>query len=455
MQQVNGIAELLRLRPSGMAPEIIIYCEQDSPRLQAACHFIFETALQCRFKVLCTPAPQSSMQPALVYASQYTGALLQIVPQGLLNQKGTASLVPDSALLGELPVFFPQNSELGFDLFSAVFYFISRYEEYQDYQRDEHERFERKASVLFQKGWHLQPLLETWCQVAARLLENKWPDIKLPGRQFQVISSIDVDNLFAYRHKGFIRTAGAALRDVLKGDWTSFRTRLKVLSGKEKDPFDVYGELGDFCCENKIALFCFFLMRSGTKYDRSVHPSSPAFKAVVRTLTDNYVQCGLHPSYDSKNDATVLKRELEALRQAGVSPIISSRQHFLRFDIRRTPALLQSEGIAYDFTMGFATGAGFRAGTSLPFHWYNFEEEKNENLVFVPFCAMDGVWSVYGNADTAAALRELEALAEDIRRQKGVFMSVFHERSFSDHLYPGFGTLYKKLHSGLSAFSQH
>jgi hypothetical protein len=62
---------------------------------------------------------------------------------------------------------------------------------------------------------------------------------------------------------------------------------------------------------------------------------------------------------------------------------------------------------------------------------------------------MDGVWSVYGNADTATALRELEALAEDIRRQKGIFMSVFHERSFSDHLYPGFGTLYKKLHSGL------
>jgi hypothetical protein len=105
--------------------------------------------------------------------------------------------------------------------------------------------------------------------------------------------------------------------------------------------------------------------------------------------------------------------------------------------------------------MGFATGTGFRAGTSLPFHWYNFEEEKNENLVFVPFCAMDGVWSVYGKADPATALGELEALAEDIRRQKGIFMSIFHERSFSDHLYPGFGALYKKLHSQVSAFSHH
>lgn len=454
MQERQVIDKLLRLGPSPHAPEIKVYCSAPSPRLEAVLTFVFGTALQCRFQIITSQAPDSGEEAAVVYASAYTGNLLHIPASGFLNEKGISPFVPELKTREGLPVFFLQTSEFGFDLFSAIFYFISRYEEYQTFERDEHGRFELSNSLLYKHGLHCEPLLERWCQYLGEKLREKFPTLTIPGREFQVISSIDVDNLFAFRHKSFLRSSGAAFKDVLKGNWLSFIKRLKVLSGAEKDPFDIYDEVGNFCFEHHLPLFCFFLMRSGTRYDRSVHPRSIGFKSVLKQLESSHAICGLHPSYDVIKNPKLLEQEINNLREAGLEKVFASRQHFLRFDILHTPALLQSRGIRYDFTMGFASGPGFRAGTSLPFYWYNFEKESREDFVFVPFCAMDGVWSVYAKDDAGKAYEELKILAEGIKAYKGIFMTVFHERSFSDHLYPGFGNLYKKIHAEVSAFSK-
>jgi hypothetical protein len=60
---------------------------------------------------------------------------------------------------------------------------------------------------------------------------------------------------------------------------------------------------------------------------------------------------------------------------------------------------------------------------------------------------MDGVYTVYQHTDPDAALKDMLRLAAEVEQVKGFFTTVFHERSFSDHLYKGFGTLYKKLHA--------
>lgn len=97
--------------------------------------------------------------------------------------------------------------------------------------------------------------------------------------------------------------------------------------------------------------------------------------------------------------------------------------------------------------MGFASYPGFRAGTSRPFHYYDFAKEASTELLFVPFCAMDGAYTVYDLADPDAALNSMLHLAKEVKKVNGLFITVFHERTFFDHLYMGFGTLYKKLHS--------
>jgi hypothetical protein len=59
---------------------------------------------------------------------------------------------------------------------------------------------------------------------------------------------------------------------------------------------------------------------------------------------------------------------------------------------------------------------------------------------------MDGAYSVYQNKSADEALLSMKKLAAEVKNAGGYFITVFHERSFYNHLYKEFGDLYKKLH---------
>jgi len=211
--------------------------------------------------------------------------------------------------------------------------------------------------------------------------------------------------------------------------------------------------VSDLCFEEKIPLFVFFFLCSDTRFDRSVDPADPAFEHIFKILLKNKAVVGLHPSYYTFADPSLLKKEMVVIKQHLKNSVFASRQHYLRFHIRTTPKQLSDAGISCDFTMGFAGRVGYRAGTAYPFYYYHFEKEAGGKLLFVPFCAMDGAYTVYGKTTVEAAAEELEEMVARQSKTGGVFCTVFHERSFYDHLYPGFGSLYKKLHLRLSPSS--
>jgi hypothetical protein len=108
-------------------------------------------------------------------------------------------------------------------------------------------------------------------------------------------------------------------------------------------------------------------------------------------------------------------------------------------------------GILADFTMGFASAIGFRAGTSFPFHYYNFISEKQTDLLFVPFCAMDGAFFIYDKLSPNKMLNDLLEMAKELKKVNGFFITVFHERTFSNHLYPGYDQVYNNLFQKVNA----
>jgi hypothetical protein len=293
--------------------------------------------------------------------------------------------------------------------------------------------------------YHLKPVVDIWINEFIALV-GTFGAVTLEKPRFTVMSTIDVDNLFAFKAKGLLRTAGAMVKDLLKGEGHSFISRLKVLAGKIPDPFDVYDDVSAFCESNQIPLVYFFLFRNGSRYNRTVNPRSGAFLKVFEKIKAHRGAIGLHPSYNTLVDKSLLREEVNRLSSRLMAPVLFSRQHYLRFDIRSTPKLLMECGIIADFTMGYASQPGFRAGTSFPFHYYDFEKEEETKLLFVPFCAMDGAYMVYEKYTPESALLSMMTLAREIKKTNGFFITVFHERTFYDHLYKGFGTLYKKLY---------
>lgn len=453
MLDKQGLHTLLRLDISLNAPGIIIYTVEKSERLNYACEFIFSHVLKLKYQVTSQlKAFEDSTYFKINYSPTIMNAVFQVIPEGLLMEKKIAESKPKAEFENDT-LYFYMNKEIkghdkvfAFDIFSAVFYFISRLEEWQGFEPDRHQRFEAKESILYKHKFHLKPIVDKWILELQSSLERFYPALKFPEKKFKVISTIDVDNLYAYKSKGLLRTLGACAKDILKVDLNNLRARIQVLRGKRKDPFDIYDAVSEFCFEEKISLIWFFLFKTGTKYDRTVDPRSSSYTDVFAILKNNHALFGLHPSYNSFIRKDLMAQEIKDLAQKSREKINFSRQHYLRFNIRSTPGLLLENGIIADFSMGFASRAGFRAGTSHPFYYYDFNAEKKTELLFVPFCVMDGVYTIYNGIGPDSAYQSMLDLAKEVKKVGGLFISVFHERTFSDRLYKGFGTLYKNLH---------
>ncbi|MDX2171659.1 MAG: hypothetical protein SFY56_00970 [Bacteroidota bacterium] len=455
----EGLHNLLNLGVEKNAAHFLIFSETKSERLNYVCEFIFNTVLKVNYSITQSLSEfETSNHFKINYYRKHIDKAFQLQPHSLIFETIITEQKPQPIFKNENIYFFETtSSNFHFDVFAATFFFISRLEEWQTFEADTHQRFEAKNSILFQNKFHLKPVVDIWIEELKTALQHFYPTISFPEKKFKAISTIDVDNLYAFKHKGFVRTSGAIAKDILKFDFKNLSARLNVLRGKQKDPFDIYESISEFCLQNNIPLLYFFLFKTGTAHDRTVDPSYPAFKNVFTTLkkyvspsTGSGVFVGLHPSYNSSVDEAMLKQEVSDFSKALGEPVNISRQHYLRFNIKTTPKHLLQNDIMADFTMGFASQLGFRAGTSQPFYYYDFANEQKTDLIFVPFCAMDGAYLVYDKITPEDTLNSLLQLANEVKKVKGLFITVYHERTFYDELYKGFGEVYKKTYSKIA-----
>ena len=373
----------------------LIYAVKGTNRLNYVCEFIFNTVLNINYKIT---SEINEFEKATGFKINYSdksfSEAVHILPADLMLETGVSEKKPTSELKNNFLYFFStgNGTSFHFDIFSAVFYFISRYEEWQKFEPDQHGRFELKESILFnpdshRDDFHLKPVVEIWIDELKNELLQKYINLKFPEKKFKSIATIDVDNLYAYKNKGLFRTIGAGLKDLIKFDFANLMRRNRVINNVEQDPFDIYDSFSSFCNEHKIPLFFFFLLKSGTKFDRTVNPSSKAFDTVFKILKKNNSHVGLHPSYFSSVNTAELNSEAKIISNKLGNEVQFSRQHYLKFNIKTTPGQLMQNNIVTDFSMGFASGAGFRAGTCHPFYYYDFNSESKKDLLFVPFCA--------------------------------------------------------------------
>ena len=68
--------------------------------------------------------------------------------------------------------FFRAEADTGFDLLAAVFYLITRYEEYLPHDKDLYGRYPHTAAVAFREGFLQQPLVNTWMEYFRQLLSR-------------------------------------------------------------------------------------------------------------------------------------------------------------------------------------------------------------------------------------------------------------------------------------------
>jgi hypothetical protein len=432
------------------APCVTLNAKNQSARLTYTCDFIFRQVLRLNFQVVTDLQAFKAAEGIKIDLTHVTETSAMSIPiNGFIAEENLSSaaftLLPHNETFVLARQLSPNTEWEVLDVFSAVFYFISRHEEWTNDKTDIHDRFDAQASLLVKHNCHLFPLVDSWIDALKANIRKAFPGIALPPVFFKVISTIDVDNVMAYQGKPLVRSLGGLGKSFVRFDFTDIRRRLSCLLTGKKDPFDIYDEVSAFCAEHEIPLAYFFLCRTGTTYDRSLNPHAKVLSKVFAEIKHHRGGIGLHPSYNSAYEFGLLKQEKEILQRRSGNNILYSRQHFLRFDIKSTPQLLQDNGIVADFSMGFAAEPGFRAGTSHPFKFFDFQANKPGNILLVPFCAMDGAYTHYKPVAATEAYGSLVALAESIKKVGGYFTFVYHERTFDNHLYKDYGDLYKKL----------
>jgi len=322
--------------------------------------------------------------------------------------------------------FFETSGDIPFDVFAASFYLLSRYEEYLPHQKDEYGRFAHTSALAFKENFLHQPLVNIWLEEFKKALQAKFPELIFKLKQFKCIVSYDIDIAYSYLYKGPIRTFGGLMKSLVNGRWSIFKERVNVILRTQKDPFDCYEWLDALHLYCRLRPYYFFLVASKTgKYDKNISTNKKPFSGLVEYYARMY-KIGIHPSWQSGDDESLLKEELEWLEIVAERKIKHSRQHYLRFTLPQTFRTLIQAGVEKDFSMGYGSINGFRASACSSFYWYDLEKEEKTILQLYPFCFMDANSFFEQKNSPQQAYGELITFYEIIRKLNGMFISIWH-----------------------------
>ncbi|HZH72833.1 MAG TPA: polysaccharide deacetylase family protein [Mariniphaga sp.] len=415
---------------------ILIYTEKLNPRIEYIFQVIFTVILgkQVSFtskmnKFITSPSPKIN------YSYEKFGAEIYIKPHRLLYCK--ALIQPDIQPVwheGE-KYFFESSSDsvFPFDMFAASFYLLSRYEEYLDGEKDKFKRFPASESILVKYNLLKKPVVNIWARMLADKLKEYFPELDFPKKTFRFVPTIDIDNAWAYAHKGSFRTAGAVVRALANGNLQEVRSRMNVWLGRIKDPYDTYGFMDEVFKGHEKDVVFFFLLGNYKRYDKNISWENKKFRELIRDIGARY-QIGIHPSYSSskKKNKSLLAAEVKRLHLITGKTVNKSRQHFLRLRFPRVYRNLIKNGIQEDYTMGYPSHSGFRAGICTPYPFYDLKNEAITSLTIMPFQVMDVTLRVYLKLSPADALKEIEGLMEEVKNVGGTFSYIWHNETIND-----------------------
>jgi hypothetical protein len=413
---------------------ITIYSNTLTSRLSYILQLIFNDLIGIEFELTSDREKFSRRSgPKLSYASERTGDELLICPSGLVYEKEIKSQVLEISEWEGLKIFYRTSAaaDLPFDIFSASFLMVARYKEYLPYQKGELLRFEAAESLAFRYGFLEEPVINQWAIKLKEILQKRYSELQFPGRKFQFISTIDIDNAYAFRHKSFIRTVGALLKSLLHRDTHAFLSRVATLLGKDEDPYDTYGYIDQVEKNFGFRSVFFFLVGDYNRYDTSISIRSLAFRNLIKSIAVDH-KVGIHPSVSSHKNIAILKKEVYRLAGVLESQVIKSRQHFLAFELPTTFLRLLQLGISEDYSMGYASHVGFRAGICSPYRFYNLLEDKETDLVVYPFEVMDVTLQQYLRLNPDEAIEKIRELMDKVKKVNGTFISLWHNESLSD-----------------------
>jgi hypothetical protein len=427
---------------------LLIYTASLSPRLKYIFDLIFNELLGVKYKFTASKEEFTAYAGAkLNYSDHAFGSELFFYASKFLFEKGIEDQNLSVFDWNGTKAFFATHPKyiFPFDPFAASFYLVSRYEEYLPHIRDEHDRYDTRESLAYQKNFLDKPLVNIWALKIKEELQKRFPGLLFAQKKYKYISTIDIDNAYAFLEKGIMRTAGGYARALVNMDFEDITLRTKVLLGVEVDPYDTFNYQLEIQKKHKFKTIYFMLLGEYGVNDKNVPPDSKKLRSLIKSLAD-YSEVGIHPSYGSNKNKNNFKKEVNVLNKILKRDVTKSRQHFLILKLPSTYRNLIDLDIKEDYTMGYALQVGFRASICSQFYFYDLDMEQTTPLLIHPFAVMDATLKYYMKVQPEEAMSYIKPLIEEVKAVNGTFISLWHNESLSENkLWAGWKTVYEQM----------
>lgn len=411
---------------------VLIYSPVISPKLAYTTKLLFKGLLGVDYRLTNNRDVFLSANDARInYSNETISNSVAIKPNGFLNESTVAKTTPLIGKWGEtITLFADEGKEIPFDIFSAVFFLTSRYEEYTEPVRDLHGRFAAKQSFSYKNNFLQLPLVNIWANKLRQTLNSTF-NLNIEKAAYNYISTLDIDHVFYYKYKPLLRNILGGAKQLLTADFSNFAIRTRTLfSGT--DPNDIYNWLfAEHEKHNTQSLFFFLLGDKNLPYDPTPIFHNQEVKNIIQDIAKKST-IGIHPSYNSFNNIEVVQKEKQRLEDITGQLIKHSRQHYLRFSLPETYRVLAACGIENEYSMGYADHVGYRAGIASPFNWFDLEKNIETSLVVHPFEVMDVTLKNYMQQSIEQAKETILQLNRPVQENGGTFMSLWHNESLSD-----------------------
>ena len=379
------------------------------------------------------------------YTKQQLGNEFFIKSHEILFEQGLSDIDINIHKWENTKCFFSlgEKSAIPFDIFSASFYLLSRYEEYLPHVKDEYGRFTATESLAFKEGFLHQPVVDIWAYKFRDALQKQFPEFKFPKRTYKIKPVIDVPSAYNYKLKGIMRTLGGALKDFSRLRLKSLYTRFTVLLGFRHDPFDTFKYLINRQKTSQFKFLFFFLIGDYSTYDKGINPNKKKFVSLIKHVGD-YCRIGLKISYFALDDDTLLKKEKQRMEEILNTNLEASRQSFSKLNLPETYRNLIALEIKEDYTMGYVNHIGFRAGSCTPFLFYDLDYEIQTPLKIIPYHLMD--YALLKKKSLLDKKKVLNEIMHEVKQVDGEFVPVLHNYTFSDNKrWQGFKELFNSI----------
>ena len=319
------------------------------------------------------------------------------------------------------------------DIFSASFFMLTRWEEYVNKNRDNHNRFPATESLAYKEGFLDKPIVNEMLEELKLQLLALDSSLEFKQKKYELVLTHDVDEVrFWQSKKQLVRLV---VGDILKRKDVSLaidriREYYEVSKGYIKDPYDTFDWLMEQSERIGVQSRFYFMSGGVTQYDNRYDIKQQ--KQLIEKIKSRGHIIGIHPSYNAYNDLEQFKKEKELLEKVCECNIDEGREHYLRFEVPTTWQIWEDNGMRVDSTCGYADKEGFRCGTGDEFSVFNILTREKLKLKERPLVYMDDN-RAKGNRiiEKSLLIHNILKLENQCKQYDGTCTLLFHQSIFA------------------------